>query len=138
MYEAEEGESRWAALKRRNQTVVQEREDLREVISWLVARPEQDALQAFHRIRSMDYGELLEAARQSRDNHGGTATQLVPSPTEQRLPSIRALIDVSGMDQPHGERSTRPGMAPSLPSEGSVESYSSNYSAPDPSQQATR
>ena len=136
LYEAEEGESRWSALRRRSHQLEQERDDLREILSWLLVRPEQEAQEALQRIRGTGYDELLGAARQARGiRTGAMAPQAGPSSLEQRLPSIRTLVEVSGAGQV--QVPMRPAIPPSMGSEGSgsVQSYSSGYSLTELPQQ---
>ena len=123
VYEAQEGESRWSALRRRGQSVEQEREDLREILSWLLVRSDNEAHEALHRIRSSPFDEIITIARHSRERGSGVAQAAPsssPSSSEQRLPPIRTLVDVPASDQTH----SRPGVA----SEASADSYTESYS----------
>ena len=119
MYEAEEGESRWSALRRRGQSVEQEREDLREILSWLLVTSEHEAYDALHRIRASSYDELLAIARQNRERGTSGVAQVAPTSSEPRLPPIRTLVDV-----PVSSQHQRPGMT----SEASADSYTESYS----------
>ncbi|KAF2163645.1 hypothetical protein M409DRAFT_25833 [Zasmidium cellare ATCC 36951] len=99
-YEAEEGESRWSALRRRNQILEGERDQLRELMSFVQTRSEPEALNLFQRIRSSNYDDLFLLLRQTKDGTLGmsqnlVATTLPPPPAsgEQRLPPIQTILD---------------------------------------------
>ncbi|TLD05636.1 hypothetical protein E2P81_ATG10456 [Venturia nashicola] len=51
-YNAEEGESRWSALRRRNRTLERERDEARDVIAQIHSRSDSDAQQIFHQLRA--------------------------------------------------------------------------------------
>ncbi|KAK3074868.1 hypothetical protein LTR53_002322 [Teratosphaeriaceae sp. CCFEE 6253] len=68
-YEAEEGESRWSALRRRNKLLETERTELRELISYLQTSPEPEARDIFQRIRSGGPDHVFALLRQIREGH---------------------------------------------------------------------
>ncbi|KAK4627322.1 Nitrogen assimilation transcription factor nit-4 [Fulvia fulva] len=105
-YEAEEGESRWSALRRRNQILEAERDQLRELMAFVQNRPEAEAQDIFQRIRSSSYDDVFMLLRAIKD--GAMNMQQPPSamtamnvpglPTaasgvDQRLPPIHAIFD---------------------------------------------
>ena len=105
-YEAEEGESRWSALRRRNQILEAERDQLRELMAFVQKRPEPEAQDIFQRIRTSSYDDLFMLLRAIKDGAmnmqqlPATMTAMnVPSlPTavsgvDQRLPPIHAILD---------------------------------------------
>ena len=110
-YEAEEGESRWSALRRRNHILETERAEVRELISYLQSRPEPEAHEIFQRIRNGGYDDVFELLRQLREgglpsldrtfpgqppaflHHASSASSVG---AEQRLPPIRAMVEVQG------------------------------------------
>lgn len=60
-YNAEEGESRWSALRRRNRTLERERDEARDLIAQLHSRPELEAQEIFHRLRTTSHSDNLGA-----------------------------------------------------------------------------
>ncbi|KXL41907.1 hypothetical protein M433DRAFT_362901 [Acidomyces richmondensis BFW] len=147
-YEAEEGESRWSALRRRNQILETERAELRELLSYLQSRPEAEAQDIFARIRNATGQEdVFAILRDYRDadstTTGVAAPRLVPSlphqmsslstgsnsssgvgMADQRLPPISSMFDVSGPPPPPPSSTGRPSL-PSNPSGSSVHSQQS-------------
>ncbi|KAK5117007.1 hypothetical protein LTR62_006728 [Meristemomyces frigidus] len=120
LYEAEEGESRWSALRRRNQILESERAETRELISYLQTRPEAEAREIFQRIRGGTYEDLFGVLRHVRQDESqqssaddqrqqrpSSQSQLSNSPCssfseqQQRLPPIRAMFDVPDHHVPH-------------------------------------
>lgn len=79
-YEAEEGESRWSALRRRNQLLEAERDQLRELLAFVQMRPEPEALDIFARIRQTPYDDLFLLLRQIKDGALTMAGALAPYP----------------------------------------------------------
>lgn len=98
-YKAQEGESRWAALRRRKKDVEVDRDDLMELITYMQAAPEDDVLRIFHRIRANDFTDLLRLIRHTREDGHSIQRNLV-SPqgmnVQQRLTSIHALLESFG------------------------------------------
>ncbi|KAK0256310.1 hypothetical protein LTS09_008841 [Friedmanniomyces endolithicus] len=111
-YEAEEGESRWSALRRRNQILETERTELRELISYLQTRPEPEAQEVFQRIRSGGPDDIFALLRQLREGNESHSMQDIqtqrpqaarnqepshsPPASNQRLPPISTMFEVSG------------------------------------------
>lgn len=101
-YEAEEGESRWSALRRRNQILEQERDQIRELLAFVQMRPEPEALEIFQRIRTSSYDDIFTLLRQVQDNSYASQPNLqhttmppATSGSDQRLPPIQTILDVS-------------------------------------------
>ncbi|CAK3750757.1 Hypothetical predicted protein [Lecanosticta acicola] len=101
-YEAEEGESRWSALRRRNQILEAERDHVRELMYLVQTRPEAEALEIFQRIRQTSYDDLFLLLRRLKDSTGDAAIAVAPhvpglahpvSGPEQRLPPIQTILD---------------------------------------------
>lgn len=140
VYEAQQGESRWSALRRRHKDVENDRDDLRELLSFLQMRPESEALHIFNRIRTGGFEDLLRLIRHAReDGHAISSQQLSSAPNAMdagRLPSIQSMLsEPSHVDMQHhaeaGPSSTRQQRLPSFSSDGSGESYaSSSLSSP--------
>lgn len=67
MYNAEEGESRWSALRRRNQVLEGERDEACELLTLMQSQPEIEALEVYHRVRTHpqdnDMSTLIHDAR---------------------------------------------------------------------------
>ncbi|KAM0697474.1 hypothetical protein Q7P36_002328 [Cladosporium allicinum] len=63
-YNAEEGESRWSALRRKIRTLERERDEARDLLLQIQSRPELEAQQIYHRVRShtptSDMGALIQ------------------------------------------------------------------------------
>lgn len=146
-YEAEEGESRWSALKRRNDSLKRDRDDYRDMLALLRSRPEPEALEIFHRIRSSRDEDLLTILHQLRSTHPAMFTNMRPtsladgssghnqSPAQdgQRLPPIQRMFDMSGTayGQPqsqYGTWRTHRQSTSSVASDGSGGSYESMHS----------
>ncbi|TKA61908.1 hypothetical protein B0A55_12449, partial [Friedmanniomyces simplex] len=112
IYEAEEGESRWSALRRRNQILETERTEMRELITYLQTRPEPEAQEIFQRIRSGGPDDIFALLRQLREGNASSPMQETPSQhrmeltqpepsyssnaRDQRLPPISTMFEVSG------------------------------------------
>jgi len=143
VYEAQEGESRWSALRRRKKDVEGDRDDLTELITYMQGAPEEDALRIFHRIRANDFGDLLRLIRHAREDGHSVQRNLVSQQdaneqhAPQRLPSIRAMLESFGplpdqaQEQEQSGEATVRQRAPSMSSDGSAtsaESYASNRS----------
>lgn len=135
VYEAQEGESRWSALRRRKRDVESDRDDMRELLSFLQTGPEAEALDIFHRIRANGFQDLLRLIQHARADGQTISSQHLPAspgPSDsQRLPSIRSMLS-NPMDtdtQPPQSADlpgTRQQRLPSLSSDGSGESYQSS------------
>lgn len=97
-YEAEEGESRWSALRRRNQVLEQERDQLRELLNFVQTMPEPDAAEVFRHIRMSSYDDVFILLRQIKEGIPAIQPNLgsLPPPNtqgpEQRLPPIQAIL----------------------------------------------
>ncbi|KAK5758891.1 hypothetical protein LTS12_010984 [Elasticomyces elasticus] len=132
-YEAEEGESRWSALRRRNQILETERSEIRELISYLQNRPEPEAQDIFQRLRNGpgpdDFFTLLRQLRQGSDTnppemqqrpaltHQASSASTSSNSSEQRLPPVSTLFDAasgaSPMTLPRMENASGPQGLPS-------------------------
>ncbi|KAK3075023.1 hypothetical protein LTR53_002058 [Teratosphaeriaceae sp. CCFEE 6253] len=128
-YEAEEGESRWSALRRRNKLLETERTELRELITYLQTSPEPEARDIFQRIRSGGPDHVFALLRQIREGHAPNemhhmaqkqssqqpwqpppftqhasgSVEITPSSNasvQQRLPPISTMFAVSGSYEP--------------------------------------
>lgn len=90
MYEAEEGESRQRALRRRIANLDDKLEEVKELLSFVQARPEGEAQEIFQRIRANNFEEIFTILRQAKDgdfvDYSGR--------TVNRLPPIRSMVDV--------------------------------------------
>ncbi|KAK0951307.1 hypothetical protein LTS01_025304 [Friedmanniomyces endolithicus] len=67
IYEAEDSESRWSALRRRNHILVSERADVRELMAYVQSRPEPEACEIFARVRHNSYDDVFKLLRQLMD-----------------------------------------------------------------------
>ncbi|GAB1730658.1 hypothetical protein NU195Hw_Modified_258t2 [Hortaea werneckii] len=94
-YEAEEGESRWSALRRRNKILETERAEMHELLTYLQSRPEVEAREIFNRIRSCGPEDVFNLLREIREQ-GIAPSPTAPPDCEHRLPSINSLFEVSG------------------------------------------
>lgn len=99
-YEAEEGESRWSALRRRNQVLEAERDQVRELLAFVQTRPEPEAMDIFQRMRQTHYDDVLLLLRQIKENTMGMPPGMGPPPPQgtaaERLPPINSILDVPG------------------------------------------
>ena len=82
----------------------------------LRSRPEDEALEMFHHLRSGGYDDLSNQARQARDA-GPTTLAQSTSPTtstaeSQRLPSIETMFEAASASS---QEPSRDGMRPPLP-----------------------
>jgi hypothetical protein len=139
VYEAQEGESRWSALRRRKRDVEADRDDLRELLGFLQQRPEAEALDIFHRIRTSGFDDLLRLIRYARDaGQAVPSNQLSMNPApadQQRLPPIQSIFNLSGPSQQQtqpGPSNPGRGRMLSMSSDGSGESLSSAHSGSVP------
>lgn len=142
-YEAEEGESRWSALRRRNQVLEAERDHIRELMHFVQSRPEVEAQELFQRIRTTNYDDLFLLLRQFKEAagagagvptanmglspsipHGVSTATSVPmtQSVDQRLPPIQTILDP-------GARSYPPGVPPTLVHSQSLSSEESRGSS---------
>lgn len=127
-YEAEEGESRWSALRRKNHLLEAERNDLRDILTSLQGSSEPEAIDLLHRIRTTPVDVLPALLRQIRgETAAGIPQQQMPSHpmrlAENRLPPIQAILDVSSRAPP-------PPPPPHLSSSTSLSSEDSKASLP--------
>jgi hypothetical protein len=60
-YNAEEGETRWSALRRRNRELERERDEARDLIAHMQSRPQPAAQEIFRHIRSYTHASDLGA-----------------------------------------------------------------------------
>jgi hypothetical protein len=76
-YNAEEGETRWSALHRRNRELERERDEARDLIAHMQSRPQPAAQEIFHHIRSYTHASDLGAFIHETTNaiSGGTLQQ---------------------------------------------------------------
>ncbi|EME83268.1 uncharacterized protein MYCFIDRAFT_215244 [Pseudocercospora fijiensis CIRAD86] len=128
-YEAEEGESRWSALRRRNQVLEQERDQVRELLAFVQARPEPEAQDIFQRIRTSNYDDVFALLRQIKEGVIGLpphqAMGPLPPPATtgvDRLPPIQTILDVptrgmtpNHLSHSHSLSSEDSGRASSIP-----------------------
>lgn len=121
-YEAEEGESRWSALRRRNQRLETERAEVRELMTYMQTANDAEAHEIFNRTRGGGYDDITNILRQVREG------ELPPSPispsvsNEQRLPPIRTILEISD-----AARAPPPVPSPLLPRFLPQDSTSSGY-----------
>ncbi|KAK3633557.1 hypothetical protein LTR22_020069 [Elasticomyces elasticus] len=121
-YEAEEGESRWSALRRRNQILETERSEI-----------QPEAQDIFQRLRNGpgpdDFFTLLRQLRQGSDTspaemqqrpaltHQASSASTSSNSSEQRLPPVSTLFDAasgaSPMTLPRMENASGPQGLPS-------------------------
>lgn len=104
-YNAEEGESRWSALRRKSNTLERERDEALEVLRLMQSRPEHDAQDIYRRIRSSaDTKSLSSLIREVRDAVAAAASaddsHAHPQPQPQQQP------------QPHQETNQQPNLPP--------------------------
>lgn len=131
IYEAEEGESRWSAIRRQNKAMESERDELREILQFLQSQPEPEALEIFHQMRSSDTPEsmstILQLVRERRPSSNTSSARPSIIGGQTRLPPIRTMLDASeAATSPTGSTDLR---RASLASDGSGASYSSEHSA---------
>lgn len=108
-YQAEEGESRWSALRRKTHTYEKERDDMRELLSLVQTRPEPEAQEIFRNIRANTFGGDVGAfVRQIREGVLAAAgAQMPPSSSmftqpgagatphsAHQLPPLRSVVDM--------------------------------------------
>lgn len=95
VYEAEEGESRWSALRRKTKDIQGERDELREILAYLQSQPEADAYELLHRLRSSSApDDLPSILQQIRERRSSTSTPTAAG-GQTRLPPIRSLLEGS-------------------------------------------
>lgn len=101
MYEAEEGESRWAALRRRYYELEQEHARYQELFSLLITSSEADAMALFRSLRSGSlenpFSSLAPIHPSDAPPTPSTALRFSTTKSEHRLPPINSLLgnDVS-------------------------------------------
>lgn len=108
-----------------------ERDELREVLTFLQSQPEADALEIFHRIRSSSapdsLASILQEIRERRSAASSDATP-ISIPGQTRLPPIRSMLESQEtIRSPTGTAQLR---RASLASDGSG-SYDSSHSGYD-------
>jgi hypothetical protein len=108
---------------------------MRELLTFMQTKPENEALEIFRRIRSSGFEDLLRLIRQSRQEGSSSqsvlSTQTQGMGDQQRLPSIRTMLETSGPSKGHDQ--TRHGAntgrrRASISSEGSGASDGSSAS----------
>ncbi|KAK4552575.1 hypothetical protein LTR86_010219 [Recurvomyces mirabilis] len=107
-YEAEEGESRWSALRRRNQILETERAESRELMHYLQTRPEHEAQDIFQRIRSGGYEDLSSLLRQVRQNDVQSPSEMNYETIQQQRPPFEQRISASSSGGSVGEQQRLP------------------------------
>lgn len=161
-YNAEEGESRWSALRRKNRTLERERDEARDLVALIHSSPEPEAQELYRRIRSETRGEDVGAlvhevreaiesessSQQSRQQQqyrpqaafpqaGYDPVNILP-PTQ--LPPLRSIVDMGpssgglAQQQPLPQPLSQP-FPPTRPAyrQGSLASAVSNTSYSSPS-----
>lgn len=107
-YSAEQGESRWSALKRRCRSLEIERDAMDEVMKRIRNCSELEALTLFKRIRSTTLGgwtayedifSLLIAIRNENSQVASRSTTAAPSTNDQRLPPISMILTSTCFDR---------------------------------------
>ncbi|KAK5168106.1 uncharacterized protein LTR77_006674 [Saxophila tyrrhenica] len=132
-YEAQEGESRWSALRRRKKDVESDKDDLTELLTYLRDAEEPEATDVFHQIRSSGFDNILRVIRHARqDGHSIATSPLSQAASpgmshQQRLPSIRSMLDTTGSTEGNTGPAppTAPRRVPSMSSDGSAGSAGS-------------
>jgi len=101
LYETEEGESRWAALKRRNVQLEHERDLLGESLVWMRGCPESEALAVLGHFRDVPFDkstapdtflDVVQTFRRGRLRSPAMTQQGSYATSEQRLPPINVLL----------------------------------------------
>ncbi|KAM0724075.1 hypothetical protein Q7P37_000255 [Cladosporium fusiforme] len=107
-YNAEEGESRWSALRRKNRILERERDEARELVSAIRSRPELEAQELHRRIRADTHGDDIGAliyevrvamnadasSRQQQDQHQVSFSQAGSNAPAPQLPPLRSVINI--------------------------------------------
>jgi hypothetical protein len=87
-YNTGEGETRWAALQRKNRALETERDEAREILALIQSLPEAEAQVICRRIRlntdSMDLGVFLQQTREDVDS--GVCTEQGQQQHQHQLP----------------------------------------------------
>lgn len=117
-YKTEAGESRWAALNRKNDTLETERDGVRGLLTLIRTLPEPEAQVIFHRIRlstdSMDLGLLIQQIRDDVDSwvcteqskrhlqHQLPYVSMHPEATSPipYLPPLRSVVEIPRAEAP--------------------------------------
>lgn len=134
VYEAQQGESRWAALRRTSDGLESQRDELREIVAYLRSQPESEALEVFHRLRNQGQNDSLTAILQWIRARG-TSAQAFGGPDgstsrTQQLPPLRTMVNMQNMQPSHAARGSNHDMrSQSLTSDGSGSSRSYESSA---------
>jgi hypothetical protein len=108
LYETEEGESRWAALRRRNVQLERERELLGESLEWIRGCPDAEALTVLERVRATQFDkstaldtflDVVQTHRRGRLPGPAMTHQAPYAQSGQRLPPITVLLagDTQGL-----------------------------------------
>lgn len=143
IYDAEQGESRWGALKRHASIIETERNQLFEILRFVQLASDAEAMALLQRIRSavdQHWSSILDYVRERGNSHEQTlvaATVTVGSTAagssaQTRLPPISTLFETSDASQRSDPPTRRRGA--SVGSEGSgnsAASYSSTHSMSD-------
>ena len=117
-YKTEEGESRWSALNRKNNTLETERDEVRGLLALIRSLPEPEAQVIFRRIRlstdSMDLGLLSQQIRDDVDSwmcteqsqrhlqHQLPYVSMHPEATSPipYLPPLRSVVEIPQVEAP--------------------------------------
>ncbi|GAB7335552.1 hypothetical protein MBLNU13_g07890t1 [Cladosporium sp. NU13] len=88
-YNTGEGETRWAALQRKNRELERERDEARELLALIQSLPDAEAQVIFRRVRlhaqSMDIGVFVQQVR--KDMESGVCTEPGQQQLLRQLPS---------------------------------------------------
>jgi len=95
IYEAEEGESRWSALKRRSQCLEYECSNIRMLLDQLRSTSGPEALDLFHRIRNNGYEGLLRQMQLAKEGKPSPDVWVQGSSSDQQLPPISTVYDAA-------------------------------------------
>ncbi|KAL1582856.1 hypothetical protein WHR41_08668 [Cladosporium halotolerans] len=86
-YNAEAGESRWSALRRKSNMLERERDEARELVAALHSRTESEAQDIYNRVRSStfsdDMGALIQEVRDATSPRPRLQQQLRPHQQHQ-------------------------------------------------------
>ena len=93
LYVAEEGESRWQALRRRVQVLETEQAGIRELMHLMQACPESEAVEIMRRIRARRFEDVLDVSSIVRDSHARSARVLQHSSNMMQLPGIETVFE---------------------------------------------
>ena len=108
LYDANEGESRWQALRRRNRVLESKQAEIRELLQHLRTCPESEALVTLKFIRTTTHEDVLDELcivgkyRHRSADHPWQAIVL-DSNSGMRLPGIETMFEAAdGLQQKYG------------------------------------